>query len=181
MRSRETRAQEKQENLDNWTVKHILTIYCKAIYEGSKNPKVQGVPEETYNFRSTWKSFVKRKPTVSKETGNWSNLKKRSQFHRESRKRDLLRLKKSLREFDPGSGWTLAACLTHASRAEIIAEGGFGRIHGYLSGGWVRNAWRTCPSQGDNSWKRLLIPHMLTAPHGAGRKAETVKDGSASD
>ena len=51
----------------------------------------------------------------------------------------------------------------------------------YLSGGWVRNAWRTCPSQGDNSWKRLLIPHMLTGSHDPGRKAETVKDGSASD
>ena len=24
-----------------------------------------------------------------------------------------------IREFDPGSGWTLAACLTHASRTEI--------------------------------------------------------------
>ena len=28
-----------------------------------------------------------------------------------------------------------------------------------LSGGRVRNAWVTCPVQGDNSWKRLLIPH----------------------
>ena len=26
------------------------------------------------------------------------------------------------REFDPGSGRTLAACLTHASRAEILEE-----------------------------------------------------------
>ena len=51
----------------------------------------------------------------------------------------------------------------------------------YLSGGWVSNTWVTCPAQGNNSWKRLLIPHMLTAPHGAGRKAITVKDGSASD
>ena len=28
----------------------------------------------------------------------------------------------TIREFDPGSGRTLAACLTHASRAEIIRE-----------------------------------------------------------
>ena len=28
-----------------------------------------------------------------------------------------------------------------------------------LSGERVSNAWRTCLSVGDNSWKRLLIPH----------------------
>lgn len=27
------------------------------------------------------------------------------------------------------------------------------------SGGRVSNAWITCPVQGDNSGKRLLIPH----------------------
>ena len=27
------------------------------------------------------------------------------------------------REFDPGSGWTLAACLTHASRTKHLARG----------------------------------------------------------
>ena len=27
-----------------------------------------------------------------------------------------------IREFDPGSGRTLAACLTHASRAEVMSE-----------------------------------------------------------
>ena len=35
-----------------------------------------------------------------------------------------------------------------------------------LSGGRVSNAWVTCPVQGDNSWKRLLIPHKHTIPHG---------------
>ena len=29
-------------------------------------------------------------------------------------------LDKIFREFDPGSGWTLAACLTHASRTELL-------------------------------------------------------------
>jgi hypothetical protein len=27
------------------------------------------------------------------------------------------------------------------------------------SGGRVSNAWEICPVEGDNSWKRLLIPH----------------------
>ncbi|MNH36445.1 hypothetical protein D3C79_972360 [compost metagenome] len=35
-------------------------------------------------------------------------------------------------EFDPGSGRTLAACLIHASRAELI-------LRGKLSGGRVSN------------------------------------------
>ena len=35
-----------------------------------------------------------------------------------------------------------------------------------LSGGRVSNAWVTCLTQGDNSWKRLLIPHKRTVPHG---------------
>ena len=49
------------------------------------------------------------------------------------------------------------------------------------SGGWVSNAWRTCPLLGDNNWKRLTIPHELLEPHGLRRKDLSVKDGSASD
>ena len=43
------------------------------------------------------------------------------------------------REFDPGSGRTLAACLTHASRTEILI-GSFRMEDIYLSGGRVSNA-----------------------------------------
>ena len=68
------------------------------------------------------------------------------------------------REFDPGSGWTLAACLTHASRTElfeeILRDGIF-----QLSGGRVSNAWAICLSEGDNSRKRLLIPHNASDSH----------------
>ena len=31
----------------------------------------------------------------------------------------------------------------------------------FLSGGRVSNTWRTCLTEGDNSWKRLLIPHNV--------------------
>ena len=61
-------------------------------------------------------------------------------------------------EFDPGSGRTLAACLTHASRTELFGS----RLRPSefeFSGERVSNAWATCLSEGDNSWKRLLIPH----------------------
>ena len=58
-------------------------------------------------------------------------------------------------EFDPGSGRTLAACLIHASRANILRS----LLLIYVSGGWVSNTWATCPADGDNSGKPGLIPN----------------------
>ena len=43
-----------------------------------------------------------------------------------------------------------------------------------VSGGRVSNAWVTCPTLGDNSWKRLLIPHKCTASHEAVWKTPVV-------
>ena len=83
-------------------------------------------------------------------------------------------------EFDPGSGWTLAACLTHASRAELF-QGSFRMELKWLSGGRVSNAWVTCLIQGDNSRKRLLIPHKRTVLHSTVWKTPVVWDGPASD
>ena len=57
----------------------------------------------------------------------------------------------------------------------------FGWKNDRLSGGRVSNAWVTYLAQGDNSWKRLLIPHKTTVPHGTGVKTEVVQDGPASD
>jgi hypothetical protein len=54
-------------------------------------------------------------------------------------------------EFDPGSGRTLAACLTHASRAERP-------LRGHSSGERVSNTWVTCPWLRDNPGKPRLIP-----------------------
>ena len=51
----------------------------------------------------------------------------------------------------------------------------------WISGGRVSNAWVTCLVLGDNSWKRLLIPHKRTEPHGSVWKTEVVQDGPASD
>ena len=89
--------------------------------------------------------------------------------------------KNFLWEFDPGSGWTLAACLTHASRTKHFTWFPSGMIVLWLSGGRVSNAWVTCLVLGDSSWKRLVIPHKRTAPHGAVWKTPVVWDGSASD
>ena len=54
-------------------------------------------------------------------------------------------------------------------------------IDRWLSGGRVSNAWVTCPVQGDNSWKRLLIPHKRTVSHDTVWKTPVVWDGPASD
>src|SRR6266568_3175376 len=54
-------------------------------------------------------------------------------------------------EFDPGSGRTLAACLTHASRTDH-------RFRVVVSGERVSNTWVTCPWLWDNSGKPGLIP-----------------------
>ena len=50
-----------------------------------------------------------------------------------------------------------------------------------LSGGRVRNAWVTCPVQGDNTEKSVRKPPKLTGPHGLVRKTPVVQDGPASD
>ena len=52
-----------------------------------------------------------------------------------------------IREFDPGSGLTLAACITHSSRTN---KG----LRSYVSGGRVSNAWATCLCEGDNYRKQ---------------------------
>ena len=56
-------------------------------------------------------------------------------------------------EFDPGSGRTLAACLTHASRTLI-------HLRVVMSGERVSNTWATCPRLWDNSKKLGLIPDV---------------------
>ena len=62
-------------------------------------------------------------------------------------------------EFDPGSGRTLAACLTHASRAVRP-------LRGYTSGERVSNTWVTCPSLWDKLGKLGLIPDIHIVSHG---------------
>lgn len=52
-------------------------------------------------------------------------------------------------EFDPGSGSTLAACLTHVSRTAFLREG---------SGERLRNTYAIDPRVGNNARKRVLIP-----------------------
>ncbi len=75
-------------------------------------------------------------------------------------------------EFDPGSGRTLAACLTHASRATK----GEGVTPLPESGERVSNTWVTCPGLRDNNGKPLLIPDDSCVPHGMQGKVFSVRD-----
>ena len=75
-------------------------------------------------------------------------------------------------EFDPGSGRTLAACLTHASRAVRP-------FRGYTSGERVSNTWVTCPQLWDKPGKPGLIPDIHFASHGVLWKVFSAGDGPA--
>ena len=80
-------------------------------------------------------------------------------------------------EFDPGSGRTLAACLTHASRT--------GRLKACFyepSGKRVSNAWATYRKDGDNIPKGVLIPNVVREAHAFRIKGfYPLSDGPASD
>ena len=58
---------------------------------------------------------------------------------------------------------------------------GRGPFGDWVSGERVSNAWGTCLSVGDNSWKRLLIPHEAFRGHPLNAKDLLLKDGLASD
>src|SRR6202046_1527439 len=75
-------------------------------------------------------------------------------------------------EFDPGSGRTLAACLTHASRTERP-------FRGCSSGERVSNTWVICPALRDKLGKLGLIPDRTTGCMVCGGKRLVVWDGPA--
>ena len=77
-------------------------------------------------------------------------------------------------EFDPGSGWTLAAGLTHASRGVTGSSNTL-----LTTGARVRNAYATYLQQGDNPEKSGLIPRIVAGPHDLATKASVVGDGHA--
>ena len=66
-------------------------------------------------------------------------------------------------EFDSGSGRTLAACLTHASRTESA-------LRSDSSGERVSNTWVICPALWDKPGKLGLIPNMIMLFMGCGGK-----------
>ena len=70
-----------------------------------------------------------------------------------------------IREFDPGSGRTLAVCLTHASRTR--RDGRILRVTEILeSGERVSNAWVTCPMERNSLGKLGVMPYNICLSHG---------------
>ena len=96
--------------------------------------------KRTLNYFGTWDSVCRSSPGkgLEAETRDESKVEASNSYNE---------------EFDPGSGWTLAAGLTHASRGAAGPSNGLP-----ATGARVRNAYATCPRQGDNRWKRRLIP-----------------------
>ena len=93
------------------------------------------------------KLLGKRQQQRTLITEQWNNLEKilkelilrnwplKTVKGKDSQVSYLDRIKHFIREFDPGSGWTLAACLTHASRTK----------HPWLRLRWIdwMTEWRT--------------------------------------
>ena len=77
-------------------------------------------------------------------------------------------------EFDPGSGWTLATGLTHASRG--AAQGSNAEV---ATGARVRNAYPTFPLLMDSLPKGRLIHDGVEIPHVISTKDLSVTDGDA--
>ena len=78
-------------------------------------------------------------------------------------------------EFDPGSGWTLAAGLIHASRTVSMVA------ILYESDVRVRNTYATYPLQADSSGKLELTRHNIIEWHHLIIKTPVVQDEHASD
>ena len=91
--------------------------------------------------------ITKQKQLVKTENSNSYKKQKLVSF--------FCQIKTFYGEFDPGSGRTLAACLTHASRT-------MKHLRVWISGERVRNTWRICPPLWDNSGKPGLIPNIET-------------------
>ena len=81
-------------------------------------------------------------------------------------------------EFDPGSGWTLATGLTHASRGVTSGRACSSRM---TTGARVSNAYPTWPIPRDSPSKGGLIPYAVIKRHFLMTKGLAVWDGDASD
>ena len=80
-------------------------------------------------------------------------------------------------EFDPGSGWTLATGLTHASRGAAMKKACFLQA---ATGARVSNAYRTCLILRNSLAKVRLMPDVIRISHDVLIKDLSVWDGDAS-
>ena len=80
---------------------------------------------------------------------NWTEIKQRTSIQIKKDKnwqRSKCHKEQSNGEFDPGSGWTLAACLIHASRTKMSSDI-------LVANGWVIRK-QPAHKDRDNCWKR---------------------------
>ena len=155
------------------------------------NKKIKKIKKVIDKRKKRWYINI-RLPDGREHFENWTaNKPKTIQFREKTAKKNtktkkhaksVNRARKNLyEEFDPGSGWTPAACLTHASRTKICFERPSGKERYILSGGRVSNAWVICLCQGDNIPKGMLIPYEIYSRHLGYIKDESDKDEPAFD
>ena len=108
--------------------------------------------------------FCTRNSEQTTERVSGNSEKKRDHWHTNNNQKSKEKLKRQFffewvrqtynGEFDPGSGWTLAGGLTHASRAVFL-------LRKRESGVRVRNTCATYLYLGDSLSKGRLTPHNI--------------------
>ena len=138
---------ESETDLENWTTKDE-----KTKLEGEKSPekKLEGSRKFQREHWRLRRCYPKNKLKVKRANQALKEIKAVPST-----------VEIFFREFDPGSGWTLAACITHSSRTDWFDS----LLLKKVSGGRVSNAWATCLSEGDNTGKLVLIPHEAYEQH----------------
>ena len=143
-----------ESNLDNWTVKQPWKI--KKHFLNQENSKEFKYGFQTTRFNS-WNDVSERN-TAGRKTGkeieqdsvegtgcrSGLGLTQRRLAQPVKREQNSDDWTIITWEFDPGSGWTLAACLTHASRTKHLSrwmEQLAGK--GINWGDWVADGWVT--------------------------------------
>ena len=114
-------------------------------------------------MRSRWTTTVVKKVGKTEKVlwKNWSIKQHNFRMFNIREKWALTKFKIIYNEeFDPGSGWTLAAGLTHASRT-VTGKACFS----LTSGARVRNAYATYLHLRDSPEKSGLTPHSITNSH----------------
>ena len=151
----------------------LCTFQCSKFhvvqFSMIKLPHSQGLPLESACL--LYYTIFLLSITLWKKETQKSKKKLEKSSEKDVRQRKLFDIE-FFREFDPGSGLTLAACITHSSRTECSNT---------LSGGRVSNAWVIYLSVRDNNRKQLLIPHKIVPLHGGAIKGLLPKDELASD
>ena len=135
-REKTTRASRKAKNFDNWTVEHIVSELMEIREDTSRKffKSKRTLSKERTKKNSKREELARRLVLTGIKPRRTASCSVNARFSSVQAQENLERAH-FIREFDPGSGWTLAACLTHASRTKHLDF--FGLIGYWVADGWV--------------------------------------------